>query len=156
MNNTRKTALGGVGFSDILPPMTLRGSVGLTFALHLLLGNVCLLSTAYAAGPIDASGGDFISREVPMSFNVVTCTWVKTEDGWQPTEDSPCASGKCLKQTAPQTPCLFGLAAEVVAASLPISATTSAFTPWTDRLAIVQPSDRPPILVGLDSVILRM
>lgn len=136
--------------------MTLRWSVAPAFVLHLLLGNVCLLGTAYAAHPIGDAGREFLSREVPMSFDVVTCTWVKTEEGWEPTEDSPCASGQCLKKDEPQTPCLTGLAAETVAASLPIPVAAHAFTPWTDRLAIVQPSDRPPILVGLDSIVLRM
>jgi len=140
----------------ILAVVTRLGFVGLAFVLNLLLGNVCLLGTAYAANPIDESVETLLSREVPMSFNVITCTWVKTDDGWQPTADSPCASGHCLKKEAPETSCLAAAPAERAAAVLPVAPPEEPFVVWTDAIAVELPEERPPILLGLDSVVLRM
>lgn len=130
--------------------------VGIVFALHLTLGNVCLMGTAYAASPEDPSASSSLSREVPMSFNVVTCAWTKTDDGWTPANDSPCASGHCLKKDPPPATCIFALAMERATATLPITTASLLGTLETDPLPSALPSDRPPILVGLASIVLRM
>lgn len=140
----------------ILACVTRLGFVGLAFVLNALLGNVCLVGTAYAANPIDDAVETLLSREVPMSFNVITCTWVKTEEGWEPTADSPCASGKCLKNTSPETSCLASVPSERVPMALSDPPGPQQFVPWTDAIAIHPAAERPPILVGVESVVLRM
>lgn len=128
-------------------------SIGFVFALYLLLGNVCLVGSVYAASPQPGTDA-LLSREIPMSFNVVKCTWVMTDEGWMPTPGSPCESGKCLKKDLPETPCVFGLHMEVTAAELPPSPLTEFSMPWTD---IVPPltTESPPDLFALATVVMR-
>lgn len=129
--------------------------VGLTFVLNLLFSNVCVMGTAYASTPAPDAVGDVLSREVPMSFDVVTCTWVKTEDGWQPTPDSPCASGHCLKKEKPDTRCLTAHLSELPAAQIPVVASVPVIVETRDvvRVAI---TESPPPYPGHASTVMRM
>lgn len=134
------------------PPVSIRAFVGMAFVLNLLLSNVCLVGTAYAATPSD---DPILSREVPMSFNVVTCTWIKTDEGWQPTPDSPCASGECLKKQKPDTRCLTANIVELPAASIPIATSYPAFRQASQPIAAIV-TESPPPYPGHGSTVLRM
>lgn len=130
--------------------------VGFVFAFNLLLGNVCLLGTAYAANPAEDPAQELLSREVPMSFNVVTCTWVKTDDGWQPTPDSPCASGKCLKKSTPDTRCLFAMLSVEMPAQIPTAFADDSIDATGMFAAVTQPIESPPPYPGLHSTVMRL
>lgn len=134
------------------PPVTFRMFVGLVFSLNLLFANVCVMGTAFAATDVPA---EVLSREVPMSFNVVTCTWVKTEDGWQPAADSPCASGHCLKKEKPDTRCVTANMIEMPAAHIPV---VSAQPILFDRphVVTVTATESPPPYPGHRSTVLLM
>lgn len=135
--------------------MTFRTFVGLAFVLNALSSNVCVMGTVLAADPIAGAGENvFLSREVPMSFNVVTCTWVKTDDGWEPTPDSPCASGHCLKKEKPETRCVVTHAHEVMAAQVPMIASVSAATPEINGRQ-AEPTESPPPRPGHGSTVMR-
>jgi len=138
--------------------MSIRAFVGLAFVLNLLLSNVCLIGSAYAATPGIGESAILLSREVPMSFNVVTCTWVKTDNGWQPTPDSPCASGHCLKKEKPDARCIFQAAALQIVIHFPVG------FPVDNILALAtahdapltEPTDSPPPYPGLASTVMLM
>lgn len=134
--------------------MNFRAFVGIAFVLNLLLSNVCLMGTAYAAVPVDGSD-QILSREVPMSFNVVTCTWIKTDDGWEPTADSPCAGGHCLKKEQPDTRCVTAHLLEIPAAQLP---TLTAIAPETASPTLVPAfiAESPPPYPGLGSTVMLL
>ncbi len=135
--------------------MTFRAFVGLAFVLNLLSSNVCVMGTAYAATPASGAVENvLLSREVPMSFDVVTCTWVKTDDGWQPTPDSPCASGHCLKKEKPETRCVVSPAHEVVAAQVPVPPSIAAILPEIPERA-AEPTESPPPRPGHGSTVMR-
>lgn len=134
--------------------MSIRAFVGIAFVLNLLLSNVCLMGTAYAAVPVGGSD-QILSREVPMSFNVVTCMWVKTNDGWEPTADSPCAGGHCLKKEKPDTRCVTAHLLEIPAAQLP---TTTVIAPETAASPVVPAliTESPPPYPGLGSTVMLL
>lgn len=147
MDYTRRTS--------ILVRVKRHAFVGLAFVLNILLSNVCLIGTAYGAQPADSPAQHMLSREVPMSFNVVTCTWVKTDDGWQPTPDSPCASGKCLKKSEPDTRCLFAMLHVEMPAQLPPVLADASVTVSTYESA-KRPIGSPPPYPGMASTVMRM
>lgn len=134
--------------------MAFRAFIGFVFALNLVLGNVCLVGTVYAALPPESASRELLSREVPMSFEVVVCAWVKTEDGWQPTADSPCASGHCLKKNAPEPPCTFAGAGASEPAALPVSPNDE-FSASVKDIPLPEPIESPPDREALTSVVLR-
>ncbi len=137
------------------PVMRIRTFVGIVFTLHLLFTNICFVGSAYAAMPNDGER-TLLSREVPMSFNVVTCTWVKTDDGWKPTPDSPCASGHCLKQEHPETRCLFTMSHP----EIPLQTLTfvSTIERSSDSSASLRPAayESPPPYPGLVTTVMRL
>lgn len=120
--------------------------------LNLLLANVCVVGTAFAA---TEAPPEVRSREVPMSFNVVTCTWVKTEEGWQPTADSPCASGHCLEKEKPDTRCVSSGEVELPSAQIPAIAASPVFTE-PSRVIAATITESPPPYPGHRSTVLRM
>lgn len=136
--------------------MGIRGFICLAFVLNLVLSNVCLVGSAYAATPGSGATQELLSREVPMSFNVVTCAWVKTDDGWQPAEGSPCASGNCLKKNPPDTRCLFAAVAPHVPAQLPIPLPVHVDAAFNRPLNPPSAHESPPPYPGLASTVLRM
>jgi hypothetical protein len=136
--------------------MGIRGFVCLAFVLNLVLSNVCLVGSAYAATPGSGATQELLSREVPMSFNVVTCAWVKTDDGWQPAEGSPCASGNCLKKSPPDTRCLFSAIAPHVPAQLPTPLPAYADAAFDRPVSTPVPDESPPPYPGFASTVLRM
>lgn len=135
--------------------MRIRTFVGIVFILHLLVTNICFVNSTYAAPPRD-SDQTFFSHEVPMSFNVVTCTWVKTDDGWKSTPDSPCANGHCLKKEQPEARCLFTM----IHPDSPVQAPS--FVSTTERTSDSPPSLRtaayesPPPYPGLVTTVMRL
>ena len=134
--------------------MSFRAFVGIAFVLNLLLSNVCLMGTAYAAVPVGGSD-QILSREVPMSFNVVTCKWIKTDDGWEPTADSPCAGGHCLKKEKPDTRCVAAHVLEMPAAQLPPVAAIEPATA-TPPPAPAFIAESPPPYTGLGSTVMLL
>lgn len=135
--------------------MTFRAFVGLAFAFNLLLSNVCVMGTVLAANSIAGAGENvFLSREVPMSFNVVTCTWVKTENGWEPTPDSPCASGHCLKKEKPETRCVVTRTHEVMPAQVPVQTSFVVSLPEAPRRT-ADVTESPPPRPGHGSTVMR-
>jgi hypothetical protein len=136
--------------------MRFRMLVGIAFVLNLVLSNVCLVGSAYAATPGSGGARELLSREIPMSFNVVTCAWVKTDEGWQPAEGSPCASGKCIKKAPSDTPCLFPGVATRVPAHFPAPLPADATLAIERSLPLPAPDERPPPYPGFASTVLRM
>lgn len=136
--------------------MGIRAFVGLAFILNLVLSNVCLIGSAYAATPGSGATQELLSREIPMSFNVVTCSWVKTEDGWEPAAGSPCASGNCIKQSPPDTRCLLAAVAPHVPAQLPAALPGYVAFAFERPLPAPAPDESPPPYPGFASTVLRM
>lgn len=136
--------------------MNFRAFVCLAFVLNLVLSNVCLVGSAYAATPGSGATQELLSREVPMSFNVVTCAWVKTDDGWEPAAGSPCASGNCIKKNPPDTRCLFGAVAPQAPAQLPASLPAYAQSAFDLPPPLPAPKGSPPPYPGFASTVLRM
>lgn len=135
--------------------MTFRAFVGLAFVLNLLFSNVCVMGMAFATESVSGAAENvLLSREVPMSLNVVTCTWVKTDDGWKPTPDSPCASGHCLKKEKPETRCVTTQSREVVAAQVPVALAAPVILTETPEPTI-EPTESPPPGPGHGSTVMR-
>ena len=133
--------------------VTFRAFVGIAFVLHLFVGNVCVMGTAHAASPSTAT---VASKEIPLSFNVIRCTWVKTDDGWVPTPDSPCASGHCIKQDAPETRCLTAHVVETPAATLSIGSPLADIAFRESSTNDARIPDIPPPYPGITSTVLRL
>ena len=90
-----------------------------------------------------------------MSPNVVTCTWVKTDDGWKPTAGSPCASGHCLKKDKPDTRCVAAHLLEIPAAPLPIASFAAPETAESPAVPAFV-AESPPPYPGLGSTVMRL
>lgn len=131
----------------------IRGFVGVAFALHLLIGNVCALGTAYAA---QGNEPPMFSKEIPMSFNVVTCRWVETDEGWKPSERSPCANGHCFKEKEPDSSCVFAIAADSVTVHMPPPTPSADAEPFDADIPAPAPTESPPSFIGLRSTVLRI
>lgn len=120
----------------------------LSFALHLLLANLCFPQLALAMTP---DVGTPMSKE-----NAQECPWVRMHpDLPLPGGKSPCASGHCITEPAQQTPCFAHPAQETMAATLPVSA--PAFEILYDSPETLRPqtADRPPGIRGVTFVVMR-
>ncbi len=135
--------------------MRIRAFVTLAFILNIVLGNICLLGSVEIASAAETPQEERMSTDIPMSPFIVECEWVKTDNGWEPSPDSACASGHCVKKSAPEPPCTNASVQEIVAATFSVPIADAFVMPVTNDVIESSPTESPPDAPMLRAVVMR-
>lgn len=96
--------------SVTLRTVTRKSVIGVAYVLQVLVGNVCLIDLAQAMAPggVPEAAAPMSREDIPQSRETLTCPWISAESQTaDPAAPSPCDSGTCMTNPAPEVPCLL-------------------------------------------------
>lgn len=128
--------------------------IATAFALHLLIGNLCLNGMPFARAIGTSTDGPIFSRDITQCPLINKSVAPIAEEPIEEERESPCATGNCFKPPHAPTVCTpYGTMDVVTTAIIDTSSVLIEF-PVIHSL-VPHTHERPPPLIAVRTVVLR-